>query len=89
VWLGRKETATETEIHRAATIVADRLCGSVANPIIKNAQEKRQLAAIKMWLEKRGYTPTAAGMKFHRYVSRHLRVSYERPGKNWKGGVSR
>jgi type II restriction enzyme len=47
VWLGRKERATEVEIHRAATIVADRLCGAVANPIIRNAQEKRQLAAIK------------------------------------------
>jgi XamI restriction endonuclease len=64
VWLGRKDRATDAEVHRAATIVADRLCGSVANPIIKNAQEKRQLAAIKDWLEKRGYKPTAAGVKF-------------------------
>ena len=52
-WIGRKEQATKTEIHRAATIVADRLCGAVANPIIRNAQEKRQLAAIKKWLEAR------------------------------------
>jgi type II restriction enzyme len=55
VWLGRKEPPTESEIHRAATIIADRLCGAVANPIIRNAQEKRQLAAIKAWLEARGY----------------------------------
>jgi type II restriction enzyme len=55
VWLNRAEPATETEIHRAAIIVADRLCGSVANPIIRNAQEKRQLAAIGTWLEARGY----------------------------------
>ena len=55
VWLGRKELPTKAEIHRAATIVADRLCGAVANPIIRNAQEKRQLAAIKAWLEGRGY----------------------------------
>jgi hypothetical protein len=55
VWLGRKVPATEVEIHRAATIVADRLCGAVANPIIRNAQEKRQLSAIKAWLEARGY----------------------------------
>src|SRR5579859_758784 len=40
VWLGRRTMATELEIHRAATIVADRLCGSIANPIIRNAQEK-------------------------------------------------
>jgi len=55
VWLKRKEPPTVTETHRAATIVADRLCGAVANPIIRNAQEKRQLAAIKAWLEARGY----------------------------------
>jgi XamI restriction endonuclease len=56
VWLSRKDQpATDTEIHRAATIVADRLCGAVANPIVRNAQEKRQLAAIRAWLEARGY----------------------------------
>ncbi|MBM3162836.1 MAG: XamI family restriction endonuclease [Chlorobi bacterium] len=55
VWLGRNTQPDNDEIHRAATIVADRLCGAVANPIIRNAQEKRQLAAIKSWLEARGY----------------------------------
>lgn len=61
VWLGRKQPPDETEIHRAATIVADRLCGAVANPIIRNAQEKRQLAAIKAWLEARGYKQLTPG----------------------------
>lgn len=61
VWLGRKEPPTEIEIYRAATIVADRLCGAVANPIIRNAQEKRQLAAIKAWLEARGYKQLSGG----------------------------
>jgi hypothetical protein len=55
VWIGRNAPAAEAEIHRAATIVADRLCGSVANPIIRNAQERRQLAYIAEWLEARGY----------------------------------
>lgn len=67
VWLSRKnQPATDIEIHRAATIVADRLCGAVANPIIRNAQEKRQLAAIRAWLEARGYTlvPGGDGVKF-------------------------
>jgi hypothetical protein len=63
VWLGRATPPTETEIHRAATIVADRLCGSVANPIIKNAQERRQLAMIKAWLEARGYSQAATGIR--------------------------
>ncbi len=66
VWLNRSKPPTNTEIHRAATIVADRLCGSVANPIIRNAQEKRQLASIKAWLEARQYRqlPVGEGTKF-------------------------
>lgn len=66
VWLNRATPAAETEIHRAATIVADRLCGAVANPIIRNAQEKRQLAAIKAWLEARQYRqlPPGDGTRF-------------------------
>ncbi|KJB90856.1 type II restriction endonuclease SalI [Skermanella aerolata KACC 11604] len=66
VWLGRATDATETEVHRAATIVADRLCGAVANPIIRNAQEKRQLALISAWLEAREpkYTRLPEGIRF-------------------------
>jgi len=66
VWLPRHDTPTEAEIHRAATIVADRLCGSVANPIIRNAQESRQLALIQSWLTTRGYKylPPGGGTKF-------------------------
>ena len=65
VWLGRGSPAADTEIHRAATIVADRLCGAVANPIIKNAQEKRQLATIKDWLEARQYSQLPPGGATH------------------------
>ena len=46
VWLKRGGNPSEQEQYRVATIVADRLCGSVANSIIRNAQEKRQLSAI-------------------------------------------
>ncbi|BEM95037.1 hypothetical protein SME53J_44760 [Serratia marcescens] len=56
VWLAKGNEPKQEEIHRAATIVADRLCGAQANPIIRNEQEKRQLAKIKAWLEARGYT---------------------------------
>ena len=65
VWLGRRKSPIKSEIHRAATIVADRLCGSVANPIIRNAQEKRQLSAIKVWLEDRGYSQVPSGNGTH------------------------
>jgi type II restriction enzyme len=54
-WLSNLNKIDKTEAHRASTIIADRLCGSIANPIIRNAQEKRQLELLKTWLEKRGY----------------------------------
>ena len=61
VWLEWGDAPSEQERHRAATILADRLCGAVANPIIRNAQEKRQLDAIAAWLEGRGYANLPAG----------------------------
>lgn len=68
VWLNREADLLpdKKEVHRAATIVADRLCGSIANPIIRNAQEKRQLAVIKGWLEKNGYRylDSGTGVRF-------------------------
>ena len=66
VWLERKNNPSEQELYRAATIVADRLCGAVADPIIRNAQEKRQLATIGEWLTARGYKnlPVNEGTKY-------------------------
>ena len=61
VWLDREDPPAKTDIHRAATIIADRLCGAIANPIIRNAQEKRQLETIRTWLEKRGYKQISPG----------------------------
>ncbi len=55
VWLERGRTPSNRDIHRAATIIADRLCGAAANPIIRNAQELRQLGIIARWLVGRGY----------------------------------
>jgi hypothetical protein len=54
-WLDAAKNPTDHERDRASTIVADRLCSAVANPIVRNAQEQRQLALIGEWLEKRGY----------------------------------
>ena len=65
VWLQKPEAPSATEIHRAATIVADRLCGAVANPIIRNAQEKRQLTTMESWLVAHGYQYARAdGLRF-------------------------
>jgi hypothetical protein len=65
-WLENGREPTEAEIIRAATIVADRLCGAVSDPIIRNAQEQRQLATIRQWLEQRGYSyiRPGAGLSF-------------------------
>jgi hypothetical protein len=65
-WLDTGQEPTDTQVHRAATIVADRLCGALADPIIRNAQERRQLATIRQWLEQRGYSyvRVGAGLSF-------------------------
>jgi hypothetical protein len=54
-WLAENRNPTQQETYRAATVVADRLCGANANPIIRNAQEQRQLKKIKAWLETRHF----------------------------------
>ena len=64
VWLDRAEPATPEEVGRAASIVADRLCGAQADPIIRNAQEARQLAGIQAWLQARGYVQVEPGVRY-------------------------
>lgn len=60
-WLETETTPDEKDVHRAATIVADRLCGAQSDPIIRNAQEKRQLDSLRKWLEQRSYAYTEPG----------------------------
>lgn len=69
VWLSKKREPTEQEVQRSATVVADRLCGAVSDPIIRNAQEKRQLAAITHFLHDRGYTEAHPGTKYNDMTS--------------------
>lgn len=49
------------DLYRAATIVTDRLCGAISDPIIRNAQEQRQLTAVGGWLEEQGCSMISAG----------------------------
>jgi hypothetical protein len=58
-WLNDQRAPTSEETYRAAIIVADRLCGAATDPIVRNAQEQRQLALMKQWLENRGYIQAA------------------------------
>ncbi len=54
-WLEKGRRPTAEERHRASTIVADRRCGALPDPIIRNAQERRQLELIEKFLRKRSY----------------------------------
>lgn len=58
-WLAAAKDPTDHERDRASTIVADRLCSAVANPIVRNAQEQRQLKLVGDWLDARGYRKQA------------------------------
>lgn len=62
-WLNSSIIPEDNETFRAATVIADRLCGSLANPIIRNAQESRQLLEIEQWLITRGYKKVPSGQK--------------------------
>lgn len=55
VWLESGDVPVDTDLRRAATIVADRLCGAQSDPIIRNEQERRQLEEISKWLIARDY----------------------------------
>ncbi|HEX8463198.1 MAG TPA: XamI family restriction endonuclease [Abditibacterium sp.] len=55
VWLDAKRQATQDERLQASMIVADRLCGALTNPIVRNVQEKRQLQMIENYLIGLGY----------------------------------
>lgn len=54
-WLDDGAALDEQRRDRAATIITDRMCSTVANPVIRNAQEQRQLALIGNYLNQRGY----------------------------------
>jgi hypothetical protein len=58
-WVLSKQPPTEEERHRASTIVADRRCGAATDPIVRNAQEKRQLSMIGEYLQGRSYRQEA------------------------------
>lgn len=54
-WIPNQSIPTVRIRKRAASIIADRVCGAVADPIIRNEQEKRQFDSIRRYLDDRGY----------------------------------
>lgn len=63
-WLETNKNPKHEDLHRASTIIADRLCGATADPIIRNEQEARQLRNIGSWMEARGYKKIPPGTPF-------------------------
>ena len=55
-WLERKSYPHEIDRLLATQVIGDRVCGSLSDPIIRNEQERRQLANISSYLDSRGYT---------------------------------
>lgn len=53
-WLSDK-SITPQQRNRSGYILADCLTGALSDPIIRNEQEKRQLKAIRLYLEAKGY----------------------------------
>ena len=60
-WLSGDRSPTSDELERATTVIADRLTGASADPIIRNEQERRQLSKIGEWLRELGYRKIPAG----------------------------
>lgn len=54
-WVFEDREPSASELEFASIVVADRYCIATANPIIRNAQEKRQLNVLGTWLQENGY----------------------------------
>ncbi|HRR33918.1 MAG TPA: XamI family restriction endonuclease, partial [Kiritimatiellia bacterium] len=59
-WTVEDRPPTSDEYKMGISIVTDRLCGSAADPIIRNAQETRQLQALATFLNHLGYEEIAS-----------------------------
>lgn len=64
-WTDNYHSIPDVAIERACTIIADRLCSAMSDPIIRNAQEQRQLACISKWLNSHGYKYIENGSGIH------------------------
>lgn len=55
-WVVGRVVPTPQQFNRATAVIADRITGALADPVIRNAQESRQLQAIANYLTSKGYT---------------------------------
>lgn len=54
-WLTTQSYPHEMDRLLASQVIGDRVCGSLADPIIRNEQERRQLDCISRFLTSKGY----------------------------------
>ena len=54
-WLKKSGKPSKAEAAIANAIIGDRVCGALADPLIRNEQEKRQLRSLSEFLCNRGY----------------------------------
>lgn len=54
-WIKQKRDPKEIEIQKILLVVGDRVCRSIADSLIRNAQEARQLSVLKSILIEKGY----------------------------------
>lgn len=91
VWLTRGGEPMPMDLLVAKSVIADRLCGSRADPLIRNAQETRQLDVISAYLEAKGYskfedTTVGAFDMPHGTYAYHKNVSMFQNAKDASGG---
>lgn len=55
VWLGEEGNLDVSEVAVATSVISDRLCGSMADPNLRNEQERRQLKCLSDFLSGLGY----------------------------------
>ena len=56
-WLKAQLKPKKRELFLASAIIGDRVCGTLADPLIRNEQERRQLRNISDFLTERAYSP--------------------------------
>lgn len=54
-WKDEQQEPTSDDVERSIAVIADRLCGADTNPIIRNAQEERQLQKLEELFIRHGY----------------------------------
>jgi len=86
-WIRENRRPRADELAGALLVLGDRVCRAVADPIIRNAQEARQLAVLEKYLVARGYArlPDAQRSLVFAMPAKTFAFRFNVPGKNEEG----